>query len=105
MNKNRLDHPAIRIVRDLLILGALAAVGLLLYGLAFQFLIMGGVLAADVDGEGYGLVLTHQAMLVWSGAVLLGLAGVFLKAEWRWTLLAAPAYAPTLYALMAGFSH
>lgn len=103
MNTDILRHPLARFTFDVLKVVSAALAGLFFYALVFQLLIGFGLIAADVEGEGYGRVLTERAMLVWVGAIALALAGLFIRVNWRWTLLLAPAYGPALYALMAGF--
>lgn len=95
------DHPAVRFVGRLLQVVLCALLGIFLYALAFQLLVGMGAVAADLDGEGYGFILTQRAVLVWLVSILIALGGLFVRPSWRWTLIAAPAYAPALYAVMA----
>lgn len=93
-------HPVFLVLFELLKLAAISVIGIFVYALSFQLLVSTGLLAADMDGEGYGLALTRQAVMVWAGAIVLGFIAAFIKASWRWPLTLAPLYAPALYALI-----
>lgn len=82
---------------ELLKLAAIATLGIGAFAVTFQLLVSTGALSADVDGEGMGLVLTRQAVLVWMGSILLGFIAIFIHASWKWPLSFAPLYAPALY--------
>lgn len=97
MNASFRDHPAARIAARMLQVVLFAVLGIFLYALAFQLLVGTGVMTADMDGEGYGYLLTQKAVIVWLAAILIALVGTFVRENWRWPLIAAPAYAPALY--------
>ncbi len=103
MSADFLHHPAARAAGNILKLALFAVAGIFLYALAFQLLVVSGLITAEIDGEGYGRALTQQALIVWGSGIALGIAGLFVRENWRWPLLFAPLYAPALYVLMAGF--
>lgn len=97
---HELRHALLRFLIDLVKLAAAAVIGVFVYAAAFQAMVMAGLLAADLDGEGYGHKLTQEAVTVWAGAILVGFIAIFIHKDWRWPLLIAPLYAPALFALI-----
>lgn len=93
-------HPVVTGAGRLLLVVLFAALGLFLYALVFQLMVAAGLLVADLDGDGFGWALTRRAMLVWLAAIGLALAGSFVRAGWRWPLVLAPVYGPSVYAAM-----
>ena len=79
-------HPAVQFSLRFAQIILFAVLGIFFYALAFQILVSTGLIAADLDGEGYGYALTQKAVVVWLLALLVAVGGLFVQAGWRWPL-------------------
>jgi hypothetical protein len=78
----------------------IAVLGVILYAVTSNLMIMFGMMPDEVGSEGFGQHMTQLAMYLYMISIPIGIAGIFLKAEWRWALYLCPLYAPSLFAIV-----
>lgn len=79
--------------------------GILLYAVTANLLILMGLMPEALNGQGFGYALTAQTVYVAMGAVVVGIAGIFIRQKWRNALYLAPLYAPSVFAIVFTLIH
>lgn len=77
-----------------------AALGFVLYAITSNLLILLGLMPTEDGSEGFGQNMTRLAMLLYMLSLPIGIAGIFIKADWRWALYLCPLYAPSFFAVI-----
>lgn len=74
---------------------AAAVAGLPVYGITVNLCILMGVMPETLSGY----TLSMQTTYVYAASILFGFVALFIKPDWRWGLVCAPVYAPSVFAL------
>lgn len=89
----------------LAVLIVVIAAGSGLYAVTINILIAAGIMPDQLNGAGFAYALTMQASFVMMGSALAGLVSIFIRQNWRYALLLAPVYAPTIFAVIFTILH
>jgi hypothetical protein len=74
--------------------------GFVLMAVTFHLTIMLGLAPQGEESAGFGRIVVQKTMLLSVLAAIIGVAGIFIKPDWRWTLYLAPLYAPSLFIIL-----
>ncbi len=75
------------------------AAGLFLYAAIFHTMQALGWMPPEINGKGFGYVVTYNTSFVVMGSIVLGFFSIFIRQNWRYALLLCPLYAPGLFAI------
>jgi hypothetical protein len=84
----------------LVVLALAAAGGMTLFSLAFHGLVMLQLVPDQINGVPAGTDITTHAAYAMMASIAIGVIGVFIRPNWRYVLLLAPLYGPTLFAII-----
>lgn len=77
-----------------------SGLGGLAYAITANVMIAAGMLDSSAVGDAFGQEMTGKAAIVWMVAILAAIASVFIASRWRYVLLFAPLYAPSIFAVV-----
>ena len=78
----------------------IAMAALPVFAITFNAMVLLDMIPAELKDKAFGNELTFRAVIVWCGTLIPGFSGIFPKESWRHVLYFAPAYAPSLYAIV-----
>lgn len=92
------------LIRLGLLIVAVAA-GMALLAVSINFMVFLQWLPEAIDGIPAGYAILNKTSYIFMGAIFAGIISIFLAPNWRWVLLLAPLYAPTLFAITYTLMH
>ncbi len=91
-------------VLKFIVLISLTLLGGLLFALTINLLIMSQAIPSESLNADFGREITHKAIYVWLGSIILGIVSIFIKQKWRYVLLISPLILPSLFAFIYSLS-
>ncbi len=89
----------------LALLVIMVAAGMMLLAVTVNGMILLQWLPDAINGIPAGRAILTKTSYVFMAAALAGIISIFLTPNWRWVLLLAPLYAPTLFAIVYTLMH